>query len=816
MLDSLTKGLNEAQIQAVLHRDGPLAVYAGAGSGKTRVIVHRIAHLLQSGVPGSSVMAVTFTNKAAREMKQRLESIFDSSQSRGQYGVNNVLVSTFHSAAARFLRVYAAELGYTQNFTIADDNDTKSILKQLVKELSIPETVASVQTLKSKIDRLKNKGFTPQAYQTHLQSMDGVHDGEAQRSFRSFGENIDNYLVAKVFHAYQAALKRSDAMDFNDLLVNMVELLQTSPRALEQLRFRYRYFLIDEFQDTNPVQFRWMQLMSEHTKNLCIVGDDDQSIYSWRGAEPKFIVDFSSYYPQATVIKLEQNYRSSAHIIQAASHVIAHNRIRAPKTLWTANPPGQKIRIIEESDNSAEGLRFAEEIARAAAQGTPYSQFAILYRTNAQSRVIEDELRRKLLPYVIYGSVRFYERAEIKVLMTYLRLLLNFRDDLAFAKCIAVPKRGFGDKAMEDLLTVAKKHDLSAIQAAVRIVYGELPSPFARGLSGLRKFVEIYTNLKIKLDDGESGVKILETLVHSIGFEDYLRTNYPEDFDERWLNVVELQNALSEFLEHHVGAENHPIADFLEMAALITEPTSKNVEEGSTDAVTLMTIHASKGLEFKSVYVSGLEEGVLPHANCLDSQGEIEEERRLLYVAMTRAKENLTLTRVKRHRFRRDLPTEESRFLAEIPDEYVNRMGRPEQRKFAFGITSMPASQSGPLVQSADDFFAKRNQESNNLGANAHRGFGVIPGGESLPNEQNCPFRIGSRIRHKIFGEGIVKGIEPSVGVFRLEIRFAHVGTKKLIHTYVSLAADESGSSDDDDPERLQPHRNLFEENSPL
>jgi DNA helicase-2/ATP-dependent DNA helicase PcrA len=300
-------------------------------------------------------------------------------------------------------------------------------------------------------------------------------------------------------------------------------------------------------------------------------------------------------------------------------------------------------------------------------------------------------------------------------------------------------------------------------------------------------------------------------LVHSIGFEDYLRSNYPEDFDERWLNVIELQNALSEFLENYVSEENHPLADFLEMAALITEPTSKNVEEGSTDAVTLMTIHASKGLEFKSVYVSGLEEGVLPHANCLDSQGEIEEERRLLYVAMTRAKENLTLTRVKRHRFRRDLPTEESRFLAEIPEEFVTRLGRPEQRKFAFGIPnthSASAVNSGPLVQSADDFFATRNGDTPRSSFN----FGESEG--AATNQQNCPFRIGSRIRHKIFGEGIVKGIEPSVGVFRLEIRFAHVGTKKLIHTYVSLAESESGSSDDDDPESLQRRRITFEENS--
>lgn len=810
MADLLTSGLNDAQQKAVNHRDGPLAIYAGAGSGKTRVIVHRMAKLMATGVPGSSIMAVTFTNKAAREMKDRLSRLATSGGAE-PFNARNVLVSTFHAAAAKFLRMYATDLGYSAHFTIADDGDQKSILKQIVKEWNIPETVASPATLKSKIDRLKNRGLTPAAYAASLQDSDGGDD-ERSRSLRSFGERIDSGLVAKVFEAYQNTLKRSDAMDFNDLLVNMVLLLQTSSRAREQLAFRYRYFLIDEFQDTNPVQFQWIQLLAGHTRNLCIVGDDDQSIYSWRGAEPRFIVDFAAYYPDATVIKLEQNYRSCAHIIHAASTLIGQNTIRAAKTLWTDNPPGSLIRVVTHYDNSEEGLSMAEEIVRAASSGVPYSHYAILYRTNAQSRVIEDELRRKMLPYIIYGSVRFYERAEVKIILTYLRLLLNFRDDLAFAKCIATPKRGFGEKALETLSALAREQQLSTLQTAVRIVYGELPNPFARGLSGLRKFVELYTHLKIKLDAGESGVRILESLLHGLSYEEHLRASYPEDFDERWLNIVELQNALSEFLESHEPGENHPLADFLESASLMTEPTSRDVAEGSAEAVSLMTIHAAKGLEFERVYVCGLEEGVLPHLNSMDTPAEVEEERRLLYVAMTRARRELTLTSVKCQRFRRDLPTQKSRFLAELPDEDVSIHG---QSSFSAPISSRSWSNSRAWGNRA-----AQTQASQTYAQNAHhQGSAQMSHSEllqklrsvtsakseNLPNGQedngpnSCPFVTGQKVRHKIFGDGIITSIEASVGTFRLEIRFAQVGVKKLMHSFVTAIETEPSLHNEED-----------------
>ncbi len=785
--------LNDHQIEAVQHNEGPLAVYAGAGSGKTRVIVHRIVELIQNGVPGSSILAVTFTNKAAREMRERLQQI-------GGFPARNVSVSTFHSACARFLRIYATELGFTSNFSIADDGDQKAILKRIVQDLRIPETRASVQTFRGKIDRLKNKGITPETYLQQLRDSPEGLQTEVQLSFSRYGEELDPSLVQRVYQKYQEALSAADSMDFNDLLLKMVELLKSNEKVRAQLQNRFRYFLVDEFQDTNPIQFEWIQLLSSHTRNICIVGDDDQSIYSWRGAEPKFIMEFKNYFPDAQVVKLEQNYRSSSNIIQAASQVIAHNRVRAPKTLWTENPAGEKISVVTCGDNTAEGEWIAQHVSEAAAQGMPYSHSAVLYRTNAQSRIIEDELRKRLIPYVIYGSVRFYERAEIKVLLTYLRLLVNHKDNLAFEKCVNVPRRGVGPKALSDLHEVALHHGLTLSQAAARIAYGELPSPFSRGLGGLKKFVDIYTQLKIRLDEGEKSPKILKSLIQEIGFEDYLRTQYPEDFDERWLNVVELQNALTEFVEKAESGEigewtdltpnelaqaaAHPLAAFLESASLTVEPNRQNVEQGSEEAVTLMTVHSAKGLEFEDVCVAGLEEGVLPHMNSMDTAAEIEEERRLLYVAMTRARRKLTLIHVERHRFRRDMPVEPSRFLDEIPIELCrfSNEGPSVRRGFASGSRSALASdrkRAQPHLQRLQDLLLKGDELASRQSTSSSST-------TNNPLTDGAPFEVGERVQHKVFGVGVVKSLEKTVGSYRLEIRFPQLGVKRLLHTYVT------------------------------
>lgn len=807
--------LNPQQREAVCHRDGPLAIYAGAGSGKTRVIVHRIAQLIDQGVPGSSILAVTFTNKAAKEMKERLHSLVG-------YPARNVLVSTFHSACARFLRVYAPHLGYSANFSIADDSDQKALFKRIVTDMRIPESRASVQTFRSKIDRLKNKGWDSVAYAQHLTEQGADANAEAKLSFTRFGEDVDPALILKVYQRYEEELKRADSMDFNDLLLKMVKLLKEATPALQQMQNRFRYFLVDEFQDTNPIQFEWIQLLSSHSHNVCIVGDDDQSIYSWRGAEPRFIMEFQKFYPDAKVVKLEQNYRSTGNIIQGASELISHNAFRAPKTLWTSEPRGEKIRIAKREDNHAEAAWIADEILALASSGHAYNSFAILYRTNAQSRVLEDELRRRMLPYIIYGSVRFYERAEIKLLLTYLRLLVNFKDNLAFEKCVNAPRRGFGEKAMSELHDVASRHGLCLSQAAARIAYGEIASPFARGLSGLKKFVELYTRLKIKVDAGESPTSVLRLLLAETEFENYLRVNYPEDFDERWLNVVELQNALTEFAEEHATHADiegkleeqdaqltHPLAAFLESASLTVEPKKQNVEGGSEEAITLMTIHSAKGLEYNRVYVSGLEEGTIPHMNAMNTNAEVEEERRLLYVAMTRARSHLTLVHVGRHRFRRDMSTQESRFLNEIPQdvcEYdtitgaASRQWAPDTNAYKRNAAAERSSPRGSWHP------GRGNSKSRPTPADRERAQpqlkrlqDLIRPADTLAEENaeaaHPPYRPGERVRHKVFGIGTVQSCERTVGAFRLEVRFPQAGTKRLLHTYLSPVDEENPAS---------------------
>jgi DNA helicase-2/ATP-dependent DNA helicase PcrA len=802
--------LNAKQREAALHRDGPLAIYAGAGSGKTRVIVHRIAHLIEEGVPSSSILALTFTNKAAREMRERLQNLVG-------YPARNVLVSTFHAACARFLRVYATHIGYSANFSIADDGDQKALLKRIVSDLRIPESRASVQTFRGKIDRLKNKGWDPAAYAQHLaEQAPGIYS-EAQGSFTRFGEDVDPGLILKVYQRYEDELKAADSMDFNDLLLKMVRLLKESSTTTQQMQNRFRYFLIDEFQDTNPIQFEWVQLLSSHTHNVCIVGDDDQSIYSWRGAEPKFIMEFQKFYPLATVVKLEQNYRSTGNIIQGASALISHNAVRAPKTLWTAAPQGEKIRVVKRQDNHSEAAWIADEMLQLSSSGVSYGDFAVLYRTNAQSRVLEDELRRRMLPYIIYGSVRFYERAEIKLLLTYLRLLVNFKDNLAFEKCVNAPKRGFGDKALSDLHEVAARHGLCLSQAAARIAYGEIESPFTRGLNGLKKFVELYTRLKIKIDAGEPAPEVLKLLLAETDFENHLRVNYPEDFDERWLNVVELQNALAEFTEEHTSQTElpeapHPLAAFLESAALTVEPQKQNVESGSDDAITLMTIHSAKGLEYNRVYVAGLEEGTIPHMNARDTPADVEEERRLLYVAMTRARTHLTLVRVARHRFRRDMYTQKSRFLDEVPAEICEEIREGEthlsqawaQHKYrqepkGRGSQAQWGTEHETSWSSQGDRPARHKkitQSDRERAAPALKRLqDMVRSADDLahPDQDDgrSPFQPGVRVRHKVFGIGTVKTCEKSVGAYRLEVRFPQAGTKRLMHTYVSLIDEE-------------------------
>ena len=794
--------LNPAQKQAVGTLSGPLVVYAGAGSGKTRVICHRIAALIESGVPPSSILAVTFTNKAAKEMRERVEHLVGGR-------ARSMIVSTFHSACARFLRIFAKEAGYSESFSILDDDDQKSLLKDVTQSLNIPDKLLSVATIKNKIDRLKNAGHTPEEYARQIREHTYDSELSARNQLRRFGENDNAELIQKCYALYQYRLKTQNAMDFNDLLMVMVNLLQQNPSVRQQLQNRFRYFLVDEFQDTNPIQFTLIQLLSSHTKNLCIVGDDDQSIYSWRGAEPAFILDFQKFYPEAVIIKLEQNYRSSSNIVKAATQLIAHNLRRAPKTLWTQSDSGDDVVCKTAVDPYEEAQIVVSDLLRKYDRRKRLSDFAVLYRTNAQSRVLEDELRRRMLPYIIYGSVRFYERAEIKTLLAYLRLIVNPDDNNAFLRAIGTPRRGFGDKAIEKLKEAAAQKNLTLLKTAFALARNEFTADVGRGLPALKNFEKLFSRARSSLDMSGKPSLVLRDILNEMQFEEFLRSAHPEDFDERWLNVIELQNALVElenqpadnnldeleaalaqpediFLQSAAASQGvRRLSKFLEQALLTVEPTVKSVQSGESDAITLMTIHSSKGLEFPVVFISGLEEGVLPHNNSLESEPAIEEERRLLYVAMTRARESLTLTSIRRNRFRPDLPAETSRFLAELPSEGV-QLERRSQRTLQLPYDADFDSADGRQFQTSPRNSGHAAADSNSIQKIRKDVFSFLKPADALPTESpEQEWFEGQRVRHKLFGTGIVQRIEKSLDGFRLEVRFPVVGVKKLLHTYL-------------------------------
>ena len=775
----LTK-LNTAQHDAAVHKNGPAVVYAGAGSGKTRVICSRIAWLiLHENVAPSAILAVTFTNKAAKEMKERIESYI------GERRAKYVIVSTFHAFCARFLRIYAQEAGFQSSFTIYDDSDQKSLLKDILKQLNISDKVLSVLTVKSKIDKIKNRGLTPEEYLKEIRDDAESVQNEQRRSFQNYGEQqYDPHLIQKVYAYYQKKLKSQNAMDFNDLLLVMYNMLIEKPFVLESMQNRFQYFLIDEFQDTNPIQFKLIHILSGKTKNLFIVGDDDQSIYSWRGAEPSFILNFDKIFPEAKTYKLEENYRSSNTIIEAATGIIKNNRTRAPKTLYTAKTDGAKIKVKGCEDPYIESQYIANEIFSAVQKGASFSDFCLLYRTNAQSRSLEDELRRRMMPYVIYGSVRFYERAEVKILLSYLKLLVNTADDMSFEKVVNTPRRGFGDTALEKLKQLARESGESLAKVSSDIVYGSIPNTVARSSSGLKTFIQCLQKWKQLLLDGTKASTILSLITSDIKFEEYIRNTYPEDFDERWLNIIELKNAITEFefkqqnpeeetdagevIEHTSSApltSMELISKFIEQAMLTVEPTMVNAKQGNANAVTMMTIHSAKGLEFPNVFLSGLEEGVLPHQNSLDDMDSVEEERRLMYVAVTRAQHQLTMTYCRRNRYRDFIPAQESRFISEVPDSCKDVVDEFMRKKMTFSPVQFSDK---PRTFREENFSSHKEEEF----------------ADTIDDQ--LQWRRGQRVAHKLFGEGVVRDIEKSTQGFKLKIKFDANGEKTLIHSFVT------------------------------
>ena len=762
--------LNEPQREAVLCTEGPLLVLAGAGSGKTRVLTHRIAHLVVDlGVAPWQIMAITFTNKAAAEMRERLGQLM------GGY-VRGMWVSTFHSMCVRILRSDCERLGFAPGFTIYDDSDSKSLVKRIMAELNIDPKRYPESMVRNRISKAKNELVTPEVFEARYK------DPTAQ-------------VVARIYKVLQERLRALNAFDFDDLLLYTYLLLKNHKEVLEVYQDRFRYLLVDEYQDTNHAQYALTQLLAAKHRNIMVVGDDDQSIYSWRGADLSNILDFEKDYPEAHVVKLEENYRSTGNILAAANAVIENNLMRKRKTLFTLQGEGEKIMVFTASDERDEGRWIAAEIEHQHGNGTSYNQMAVFYRTNAQSRMLEDMLLRAGVPYRLVGGTRFFDRAEIRDVMAYLNLVVNPANDIAAQRVINVPKRGIGNTTIEHIRTVAAVNRCTFLQAAELCMLDEGIRPNTR--KAIAEFVGIIHEAQQYSGDLR---KVIEMIVDKAGIIEFYRNNPSEDSQSRIENIQEFFGVVDEYRETHedadalfeapkVGedqsAETPPVrvfeadslSDFVEWVTLRTDMDTM-AEDGA--AVTLMTIHSAKGLEFDCVFVAGLEESIFPHSNSsFDPQG-LEEERRLAYVAITRARKRLYLTAALTRRiFGQTNANPVSRFIGEIPNEL---------RK-SIGVGSSGFSGSG---------WEKRGSRRGIAGSGTEAGGGRVFGQSSASNAKRdarsasvgkkpaaaMSFTVNDTVDHKVFGRGKVVKVDGDT----LHVKFARNNqTKKLLKDYAPI-----------------------------
>ncbi len=785
--------LNDAQRAAVLHGEGPLLVFAGAGSGKTRVITYRIARLLaEEGVPPYRILAVTFTNKAAGEMRERLGKLAGDMSS-------DLWVGTFHSISARLLRRYGADVGLSQRFTIYDDSDQKALINRVIKAEGYDERDYTPKLCLSRIHNKKREGIGPEAIEP--------------------APEFDATMIT-IYAAYERALRAADAVDFDDLILLMVRLLEARPspgsltgRAGEELRNRYDYVLVDEFQDTNAIQYRWVRAFAERTGNLCVVGDDDQSIYAWRGADIRNIREFARDFPDALVVKLEQNYRSTGNIVVAARQVILAARDRQDKALWTDARAGDKIVLCALKDEREEAAFVARTLRERIAQGISPRELAVFYRINAQSRVIEEALRQQNLPYQIIGGMRFFERAEVKNLLAYLRFLDNPKSDADLVRIFNLPARGLGNKTLERLLVAAASHGVSVFEA--------LKASLADGDvgGGTRKRLEAFMGLMLELQKDATELhpsELAQKVLEKSGYQQALRAENDAEADARLENLAELVGSIKEYEVEVLQNGREPTLDeYLERVALVSDIDT--AEESA--AVLLMTIHSAKGLEFDTVMLTGMEEETFPYRG-LDSESneEIEEERRLAYVAITRARQRLYISHAaSRTIFGQTKYLAPSRFLSQIPEEVLERRGLPiwATRVHAAAARARQAEFSDPNTeeawdQRAPDPEARPSSRPSPSFApkSARRMSAEVPGRvvdysafSDTPPEQRVPGRRpatavaaaglarGTRVYHRRFGTGIV---EQSDGPDKVVARFKGFGPKKVLLEYLTLQ-DRSG-----------------------
>jgi len=780
---NLLAGLNPQQAEAVQHTEGPVLILAGAGSGKTRVLTQRIAYLIsQKNVAPWSILAITFTNKAAREMKNRVQSIVGA-------GGEEIWISTFHSLCVRILRRDIDRLGINRSFSILDAGDQLSVVKQCLKELNIDPKQCEPRSVLAAISGAKNELLSAAKY--------------AERVGDPFTKN-----VARVYELYQKKLRTNQSLDFDDLIMTTVRLFQEVPEVLEFYQKKFRYIHVDEYQDTNRAQYLLIKMLGEKYRNVCCVGDADQSIYKWRGADISIILNFEKDYQEAKIIKLEQNYRSTKTILDAANKVIANNAGRKEKNLWTENQTGDKIYYFQGDSEHEEAYFIVETIKQQLAAYRRYDKFAILYRTNAQSRVIEDVFVKSNIPYTIVGGTKFYDRKEIKDVLAYLRVISNPDDDISLTRIINVPKRNIGDTTVEKLSSYAATHGMSMYAAIQEVGYMGLP---ARTTNAISSFGELMTNL-IEMADFLSVTELVEEVLKRTGYRDSLREEKTIEAAARLENIDEFLSVTQEFEKK---SEDRTLLAFLTDLALVADidTLGEDAEEKAPEAVdgqvTLMTLHSAKGLEFPVVFLVGMEEGVFPHSRALFDDTEMEEERRLAYVGITRAEERLYVTGAKmRTLFGRTNYNPASRFLQEIPEELLEgteRSSSPAGGGFGLGRSgagfgggaSSFGGRSGGGFGTAGSSFGNRNGESRFAAKPTAATGGAAPAARSFTQPVKLPhhgaasgveWRLGDKVKHAKWGIGTIVKTKGSGDDLELDIAFpSPTGIKKLLAKFAPV-----------------------------
>lgn len=744
-----SRGLNDMQRAGVEHTEGALLLLAGAGSGKTRVLTHRIAYLIEQGVSPYNILAITFTNKAAGEMRERVDNIV-------KFGAEGVWVSTFHSLCVRILRRYIDRLGYDTHFTIYDSDDQKSVVKACLKRLNMDPKQYQERTVMGEISKAKEQFVSPSEY-----------DSSADGQYRKM-------QIAKVYKAYQEELKKSNALDFDDLLYKTVELIQFHPEVLDQYQERFRYIMVDEYQDTNHIQFLLIKQLASKYRNLCVVGDDDQSIYKFRGANIYNILNFEEEYPEAKVIKLEQNYRSTKNILAAANGVISHNEGRKEKQLWTELPEGDKVGFSLYDTEYAEAAGVVKIIADEHRNGRPYNHFAVLYRTNAQSRIFEEKLLMQNIPYQIIGGQNFYGRREVKDLICYLKVIDNGQDNMAVRRIINVPKRGIGASSIDKLQVYADTYEMSLLEAMFEA--SNVPG-LNRAVSKVEGFTNLIMDLRDMLAEGALISEVYDEILNRTGYWDELVAEHTDEAEGRLENLTELKNKIVKYEEE---AEKPDLSELLEEIALVAEVD--NVVD-SDERVLLMTLHSAKGLEFPVVFLGGMEDRLFPSGMSLNSEDPDaeEEERRLCYVGITRAKEEIYLSAARQRMMHGSTNYNPiSRFIREIPEDVMDVNG---EGAYAMKRQSAVAKQ------------VQQDLENRNISVSSkpysYRG-GMSGGKPAFGKEfkverYEVDYAVGDTVQHVKFGTGVVTALVSGGKDYEVTVEFESVGVKRMFASFAKL-----------------------------